>query len=113
MARWHVLLREDGFSLVELMVVTLIIGVLVSIATASFLVSIRASKETACKANLRVIREAVTAYHCRHEENPPALEDLIPDFIQAENDLRCPTTQLTYEYDPATGEISCPYHGGP
>jgi len=110
MSRLHSWAGEEGFSLVELMIVALIIGVLVSIATASFVVSIRASKKTACKANLRVIREEITAYQSKHDENPPVLQDLFPEFIQKENHLRCPTTHEVYDYDPASGEVSCPYH---
>jgi hypothetical protein len=52
-------------------------------------------------------------YKRQYEENPPTLQDLIPEFIQKEKDLTCPTTQVVYDYDPASGEVSCPFHGGP
>ena len=40
--------REEGFSLIELMIVVGIIGVLVSIAMVSFAISLSTSKKAAC-----------------------------------------------------------------
>jgi len=111
--RWHRELgREDGFSLLELLMVVGIIGILVSIAVVSYAVSVSASKNTACRANIRIIDEQVLIYLSRHNINPPTLSDLVPEFLQNENGLRCPESGEAYEYDPATGKVSCPYHDG-
>lgn len=113
MRRLERLAREDGFSLVELMVVVVIIGVLVSIATASYIVSVRASRDTACEADLKVVGQQVVVYRCKYGENPPTLQDLVPEFIEEESDLRCPASGEEYQYNPDSGEVSCPHHGGP
>ena len=102
--------RDDGFTLVELMVVILIIGILVGIAVVSFTLSVSASKKAACKANLKVIREAVIVYYTVNETDPASLADLVPDYIQSDNSLKCPESGEDYLYDPLTGEVSCPYH---
>jgi prepilin-type N-terminal cleavage/methylation domain-containing protein len=101
---------EDGFTLVEMMVVLLILGILVGLVTASFVFSLSASKETACKANLKIIREAVSRYYAQHEDFPATLQDLIPDYIDSETGTFCPESGETYDYDPATGEVHCTYH---
>jgi competence protein ComGC len=110
MNRLKMFAREEGFSLLELMVVIVIIGVLVSIAVVSFTVSVRASKKTVCKTNLRIIEEQVLVYRVKYDENPPTLQDLVPEFINKEDALRCPESGEAYIYDPATGDASCPYH---
>ena len=102
--------REEGFTLVELMVVLLILGILVGIATASFIFSVTASKETACKSNLKIVRGAVSRYYSANDEYPASLNDLVPDFIENEAGLICPESGETYQYDSVTGEVRCPYH---
>lgn len=102
--------REEGFSIVELMVVLLILGILIGIVTASFVFSVRTSKETACKSNLRIIREQLTLYYQDYGEFPPSLQDLVPDYIEGEKCLFCPESGEAYDYDPGTGEVACPYH---
>jgi prepilin-type N-terminal cleavage/methylation domain-containing protein len=101
---------EEGFSLLELLMVAAIIGILVSIAVVSFAVSVSASKKTVCKANLRIIEEQTLVYRSKYDENPPALTDLVPEFIKDEKSLHCPESGEEYDYNPATGEVSCPYH---
>ena len=104
------LLREDGFTLLELMMVIGIIGILVSIAVLSFAMSISTSKTAVCKGNLRIIREQIMVYYSEHEGVPPTLEDLVPDYISKDDSLHCPETDEGYDYDAESGEVTCPYH---
>jgi len=110
MGRFGKVVREDGFTLVELMMVVAIIGVLVGIAVASFAISVSASKKTVCKANLRTIEEQIVVYHAQHDVNPPTLQDLVPDLIDDEDSLHCPESGDAYLYDSTTGDASCPFH---
>jgi competence protein ComGC len=110
MTRLSRLGRDDGFTLMELMMVIGIIGVLVGIAVASFAVSVNVSKKTACKANLKTIEEQVVVYHIDNDVYPPTLQDLVPDYIENEDSLYCPESGDAYLYDRATGDASCPYH---
>ncbi|MBC7230984.1 MAG: prepilin-type N-terminal cleavage/methylation domain-containing protein [Actinobacteria bacterium] len=110
MRKPRVLAREDGFSLVELMIVVGIIGVLVGIALVSYEASVNLSKKAACRANLKIIREQLLNYCADHEDYPGSLGELVPNYIENERGIRCPATGEIYHYDPASGEVWCPYH---
>jgi prepilin-type N-terminal cleavage/methylation domain-containing protein len=101
---------EGGFSLVELMVVLLILGLLVGIIAGSFVFSVKSSQEASCRADLRITRGALHRYHLDHGSFPPALTDLIPDYIDEGFRFTCPESGEDYQYDPAEGEVKCPYH---
>jgi general secretion pathway protein G len=67
----------DGFTLVELMVVMLIIAVLAAIAIPSYLSSIKAAREAVLKEDLHVLRQAIDAYTSDKEKAPQSLDDLV------------------------------------
>jgi general secretion pathway protein G len=69
--------RESGFTLVELMVVMLIIGVLAAIAIPSFVSSIKNAKEAVLKEDLHVLRNAIDSYTMDKAKAPQSLDDLV------------------------------------
>jgi general secretion pathway protein G len=68
---------EGGFTLVELMIVMLIIGVLAAVAIPSFISSIRNAKEAALKEDLHVMRDAIDSYTMDKNKAPQSLDDLV------------------------------------
>lgn len=54
--------KDEGFTLVELMVVVLIIGILVAIAIPIFNNASQTAKEKTCAANIRTIKGSVQQY---------------------------------------------------
>jgi general secretion pathway protein G len=68
---------EGGFTLVELMIVMLIIGVLAAIAIPSYLQSLQHAKEAVLKEDLHVLRQAIDAYTNDKEKAPQSLDDLV------------------------------------
>ena len=69
--------QEDGFTLVELMVVMLIIGVLATVAIPIFSASIKSAKEAALKEDLHVLRDAIDSYTMDKNKAPQSLDDLV------------------------------------
>ncbi len=69
--------REDGFTLIELMIVMLIIGVLAGIAIPSYLSSLKNAREAVLKEDLHVMRQAIDSYTMDKERAPQSLDDLV------------------------------------
>ena len=69
--------REGGFTLVELMVVMLIIGILAAVAIPNFVAAIKSAKEAALKEDLHVLRDAIDSYTMDKNKAPQSLDDLV------------------------------------
>ncbi len=68
---------ERGFTLVELMIVMLIIGVLAAIAIPSYTNSIKSAREAVLREDLHVMRQAIDSYTMDKEKAPQSLDDLV------------------------------------
>ena len=105
--------NQKGFTLVELMVVVVIIGVLVAIAVPVYSNVTAKAEKSACQANQRTIDGAVTQW-LMVEDNTgyPSLDDLVDDgFLQSKP--ACPTEGGGYTLPTAAGEqttCSAPGH---
>jgi general secretion pathway protein G len=106
--------QDSGFTLVELMVVVLIIGILVAIAVPVFNVSLVESHKRSCFANERTVEGAYVSYVAFIGPTAPAFDDegtlmaaIVPDFISAPP--RCPSGG-TYSWE-RSGTLNCSYEG--
>jgi prepilin-type N-terminal cleavage/methylation domain-containing protein len=104
---------DDGFSYVELLTVMGIIGILVSVAVASYTVSTSASRRVACLSNQRVLNQGVLIYRSEKAGVIP------PDLAALSPYVRWPGGQYgmcagggsdALDYDPLTGSVTCPNH---
>ena len=110
--------NERGFTLIELMVVILIIGILVAIAVPVFNAARESAYASTCKANLRTIDGAVETYKASTGETYPTdvasmQAALVPNYIKEWP--ACPQGGVTAgAYTVATGggtaapTIACP-----
>lgn len=96
--------KKRGFTLVELMVVVVIIGILVAIAVPVYNQTQANARMRACQANLRTLNGACGMYRTNTGAYPAALVNLVPDYIQSVP--TCPSSG-TYTYAAATGTTTC------
>lgn len=68
---------EDGFTLIELVIVMAIIAILASIAVPSYLASVKSAKEAVLKEDLHVMRDAIDSYTMDKGKAPQGLDDLV------------------------------------
>jgi type IV pilus assembly protein PilA len=79
MRRMH---SEKGFTLVELMVVVVIIGVLVAIAIPIMNNVTKNAAQKAHDSNLRTIDGAVQMYYAQYNKWPENIDELYDEFIE-------------------------------
>jgi general secretion pathway protein G len=68
---------EQGFTLLELMIVMVVIGLLAAIAIPSYTSNIRNAKEAVLKEDLHVMRQAIDSYTVDKQKAPQSLDDLV------------------------------------
>jgi general secretion pathway protein G len=96
---------EAGFTLLELMVVMIIIGVLAAIAIPAYLTQIKRAKEAVLREDLHVMRQAIDQYTVDKQKAPQSLDDL----VQAGYMKTLPTDPLTNRADSWVTEQSDSY----
>ena len=68
---------EQGFTLLELMIVMVIISMLAAIAIPSYVNNIRNAKEAVLRDDLHTMRAAIDSYTVDKQKAPQALDDLV------------------------------------
>src|ERR1700733_13321798 len=69
--------REQGFTLLELMIVMVVIGLLAAIAIPSYTRNIRAANEAVLREDLHTMRQAIDSYTVDKQKAPQSLDDLV------------------------------------
>lgn len=101
---------EDGFTLLEVTFIVLVLGILVSIAVSSYAVSSERSLRVVCQENVRVLDMAVRVYEQQRAALPTSLADLGSQVKGRTAYSTCPDGDRPYIYDPNTGQVTCPIH---
>jgi general secretion pathway protein G len=97
----HLSTRQTGFTLVELLIVVIILGILAAIVLPQFTSSTDDARVSALDANLSTLRSAVELYYQQHGAYPSAAGD----GTNAANSVLAFNNQLT-KYSSAAGVVS-------
>lgn len=106
--------RQAGFTLVEIMIVVLILGMLLNIAAPAFIYARDNGQQKACLANLRNITMAKEQYAIQNNVAgtvTPTWSNLSP-YVKSNTQPTCPTTNQVLNLNAVNSKPTCPY-GGP
>lgn len=113
--------RRAGFTLVEIMIVVLVIGVLLNIASPAFVASRDKSQARSCVKNLSDFATAKEQYAMDNKvpagtaASPHVMWPQISSYIKAPPGTSpltgpvCPTDGRNYDYQPMSVLPTCPY----
>ena len=104
--------NQKGFTIMELMIVIVIIGILIAIAIPAYNNFRAAAQKRACQSNMRTILSANGLYMAE-TGNDAASIDLLTPYMNNAATITCPTDN-TAEYTIAAGVVTCtanPSHG--
>lgn len=90
--------KQAGFTLVELLIVVIILGILAAVVIPQFNSAANESKEAAMASNLATVRQAIEMYKVQHDDAfPPATTgaEFVEQLIES-TDIDGDTTGTTY-----------------
>jgi prepilin-type N-terminal cleavage/methylation domain-containing protein len=101
--------KNEGFTLVELMVVVLIIGILVAIAVPIFNAAKASAQKNSCFANQRTIEGAAQSYQAGTGALPANVAAMFPAYLKAIP--TCPGGGAAYSINSSGTVAACTVHG--
>lgn len=75
--------KEGGFTLVELLIVIVILGILAAVVTFGVINFRQSARTSACEANFATIQSAAAAYRANTGNNATSIAMLVPQYISA------------------------------
>lgn len=104
--------KQGGFTLVELLVVIVVIGILAAIVVPKLSGAKEAANQASCKSNLRLIQTGLAQYYAKNDDKYPEDQEAFTAENLGINEkaLKCPADGSAYTYD-VDGDgytVTCP-----
>lgn len=96
-------IRGKGFTLVEVLLVIVILGILAAVVIPRITYSRTQAQTAACDANVAALNSQIELYHAQEGGWPTAIADLVPDYIDAAP--TCPFA-VAYVYSATTHRVA-------
>jgi len=87
--------RDEGFTLVELLVVIVILGVLSAVVVFSVSGITNRGTSSACKADVKSVEVATEAYFATNASYPANFDQLSPEFLKTVPGVPAPSAATT------------------
>lgn len=102
--------NQKGFTIMELMIVIVIIGILIAIAVPAYNNFVDRAQLRACQANLRTLASADGMFFAETGDHADALASLTL-YLDNATTMRCPTSPATQTYSITDGVPDCSVDG--
>ena len=106
--------RRTAFTLIELVVVIVILGILAAVAIPKYVDLSDKAKEASCKAQRGVVATATTLYYASlatHNRTPAYPTTYNTPGLYADGQPPSCPSGGTWTYDQTTGRVTCSVHG--
>lgn len=103
----HLLKKEAGFTLIEMLIVLLIISVLIILIVPNLSNSTKDINEKGCDALEKVAQTQVNLYHLDHKKYPKSLAELVEKRYLSDDQTSCSNGQ-SLNYDESSGIVTKP-----
>lgn len=99
--------NENGFTLIEMLIVLFVIGVILAIALPNLTKTGDSAKAKADEANIQVLLAQAENYRLVEGEYPESVDDLVGDYIQAKPECADKGKEFTFETSGDSITITC------
>jgi len=100
---------KRGFTLVEILIVVVILGILAAIVIPQFTQASTEAKVNSLCSDLQTLRSQIELYKVQHNDNPPTLADFETQMVYCTNISGTAAGTPSKERDEANGFIYGPY----